>query len=90
MVQPQGWIHLGTQTLSLGLALYPNLSVLSPFALLSSQGWASLIAQAVKNLPAVKETWVRSLSWEDSLEKGMATHFSIPACKILWIEEPGD
>ena len=40
---------------------------------------ASLVAQSVKNLPAVQEIWVRSLDQEDSLEKGMATHFSILA-----------
>ena len=41
--------------------------------------WASLVAQLVKNLPAVQETWVRSLGWEDPLEKEMATHSSILA-----------
>ena len=41
--------------------------------------WASLVAQLVKNLPAMRETWVRSLGWEDSLEKGKATHSSILA-----------
>ena len=41
--------------------------------------WASLVAQSVKNLPAVQETWVQSLSWEDRLEEGMATHPSILA-----------
>ena len=41
--------------------------------------WASLVAQLVKNLPAIRETWVRSLGWEDPLEKGKATHSSIPA-----------
>ena len=40
-------------------------------------GWASLVAQMVKNLPAVQETQDRSLGWEDPLEKGMATHSSI-------------
>ena len=49
----------------------------------------SLVAQMVKNLPAVQETWVRFLDWEDPLEKGMATHSSILAWKILWTEEPG-
>ena len=44
--------------------------------------WASLVAQLVKNLPAVRETWVRSLGWEDPLEKGKATHSSILAWKI--------
>ena len=45
---------------------------------------ASLIAQLVKNLPAMQETWVRSLGWQDPLEKGKATHFSILAWKIPW------
>ena len=49
--------------------------------------WASLVAQSVKNLPAVQETWVRSLGWEDTLEKETATHSSILAWKISWIEE---
>ena len=47
---------------------------------------ASLVAQTVKNLPAMKETKVRSLSWEDPLEKGMATHSSILAWRISWTE----
>jgi len=45
--------------------------------------WASLIAQLVKNLPTIQETWVRSLGWEDPLEKGKATHSSILAWRIL-------
>ena len=51
--------------------------------------WASLVAQAVKDLPAVQEIWVRSLGWKDPLEKGMATHSSILAWEILRTEEPG-
>ena len=51
--------------------------------------WASLESQLVKNLPAVWETWVRSLGWEDPLEKEMATHSSILAWKIPWMKEPG-
>ena len=47
------------------------------------------MTQKVKNLPAVQETWVRSLEWEDSLEKGMATHSSVLAWEIPWMEEPG-
>ena len=43
----------------------------------------------VKNLPAMQETWVRSLGWEDPLEKEMATHSSILAWRIPWTEEPG-
>jgi len=41
--------------------------------------WASLVAQLVKNMPAMQETWVRSLGWEDPLEKGKATHSSVLA-----------
>ena len=45
---------------------------------------ASLVAQLVKNPPALRETWVRSLGWEDPLEKGMATRSSILACNSLY------
>ena len=51
--------------------------------------WASLVAQTLKNLPAVQETWVQSLGLEDPLEKGKATHSSVLAGRIPWIEEPG-
>ena len=44
--------------------------------------WASLVVQLVKNLPAMWETWVQSLGWEDPLEKGNATHFSILAWRM--------
>ena len=53
---------------------------------------ASLLAQTVKNLPAMQETWVQSLGWEDPLEKvekAMAPHSSTLAWKIPWAEEPG-
>ena len=46
--------------------------------------WAFLLAQLVKNVPAMQETWVRSLGWEDPLEKGKATHSSILAWRIPW------
>ena len=46
--------------------------------------WASLVAQLVKNLPAMQETWVRSLGWEDALEKGKTTHSNILAWRIPW------
>ena len=51
--------------------------------------WAFLVAQLVKNLPAMWETWVQSLSWKDPLEEGMAAHSSILAMRIPWTEEPG-
>ena len=50
---------------------------------------ASLVAQRIKRLPAMQETWVWSLGWEDCLEKEMATLSRILAWKILWAEEPG-
>ena len=50
---------------------------------------APLVAQMVKTLPAMQETWVRSLSWEDPLEKGMAAHSSILAWRIPWAEKLG-
>ena len=50
---------------------------------------ASLVAQKIKNLPAVWEIWVESLGWEGPLEKGMATHSSILAWRIPWREDPG-
>ena len=46
--------------------------------------WASLVAQLVKNLPAMRDTWVRSLGWEDPLEKGKATHSSVLAWRMSW------
>ena len=49
----------------------------------------SVSTQRVKNLPAIQDTWVQSLGWEDSLEKGMATHSSILAWRIPGTEEPG-
>ena len=48
---------------------------------------ASLVAQLLKNLPAMWETWVQSLGWEDPLKKGKATHSSILAWRIPWIIE---
>ena len=50
--------------------------------------WASLVAQLVKNLSAMQETWVRSMGWEDSLEKGKATHSRILAWRIPWTARP--
>ena len=52
--------------------------------------WTSLVAQMVKHLPAMQETWVQSLGWEDPLEKVMATHSSILVWRIPWTEETGE
>ena len=51
--------------------------------------WACLVAETVKNLSTLQETWVQSLGWEDPLAEGMATHSSILAWRIPWTEEPG-
>ena len=51
--------------------------------------WASLMVQMVKNTPAMWETCIRSLGWEDPLEEGKATHSSILAWRMPWTEEPG-
>jgi len=51
--------------------------------------WASLAVQLVKNLPAMRETWILSLGWEDPLGEGIATHSSILAGESPWIQEPG-
>ena len=54
-----------------------------------SSNMCFLVAQAVKNPPAMRETWVRSLGWKDPLEEGMTTNSSILAWRIPWTEEPG-
>ena len=56
---------------------------------LSTLKGASLVVQRLKHLPAMWETWVQSLGWEDPLEKEMATHSSLLAWIIPWMEEPG-
>ena len=51
--------------------------------------WASLVAQLIKNLPAIWKTWFRSLGWEDPLEEGIAAHSIILAWRTPWTEESG-
>ena len=76
------WV--GTLGSQLAPACLP-LKRLSPLPVLQlCSSLFSLIAQLVKNLPAMQETWVRSLGWEDPQEKGMATHSSILAWRIAW------
>ena len=58
------------------------------FQVVTHPSWHSLVAQRLKHLPAMRETWFRSLGWEDPLEKEMATHSSILAWRIPWMEEP--
>ena len=66
----------------LGLILKPGRSAGEGIGYPLQYSWASLVAQLVKNLPAMWETWIRSLGWEDPLEKGRATHSSILAWRI--------
>ena len=72
--------------------LRANAFSFSPSSMILPVGlsWASLVAQRLKRLPAVRENWVWSLGQEDLLEKEMATHSSILAWKIPWMEEPGE
>ena len=67
-----------------GFCLWRTCTLRISGSLCFSRSWASLVAQMVKNLPAMQETWVRSLGREDPLENGMATHFGILAWRIPW------
>ena len=69
-----------------GVSLYPTLLI---FSALTSTLWTSLVAQTVKRLSTMQDSWVRSLGWEDPLEKEMAIQSSTIAWKIPWKEEPG-
>ena len=74
---------------TLGLVILHCGAVLDIERYLEASLVTSLVAQMVKNLPAMQETWVQSLGQDDSLEKKMATHSSILAGRIPWTEEPG-
>ena len=83
MVLGQLNVHVKSVKLESFLCHIPN--VLMDFNLRTKTvKWASLVDQLVKNLPAVWETWVTSLSWEDPLERGKATHSRILAWRIPW------
>ena len=71
------------------LEISQSMKITALDALLVVQTYVSLVAQTIKNPPAVQETWVRSLGQEDPLEKGMATHSSIITWRIPWTEKPG-
>ena len=66
-----------------------TVEIVADFILGGSKITASLVAQRLKHLPAMWETWVQSLGWEDLLENEMATHSSTLAWRIPWMEEPG-
>ena len=80
---PLQWKHRALTTGS------PATTIIFLIIIIITLTWASLVAQTVKNLPAMQETWVRSLGGEDPLEKEMATHSCILASEIPWTEEPG-
>ena len=65
-----------------GLGRSPGEGIGCPLQKITHEAWASLVDQLVKNLPAMPETWVQSLGWEDPLVKEMDTHFSILAWRI--------
>ena len=67
----------------------PYFEISIEFAMGSGEGWASLVTQSVKNQPAMQETQVQFLGWEDPQKKETATHYSILAWRITWVEEPG-
>ena len=76
----------------LGLVLMDGAMLSKSLNQFSVDGWScvpSLLFTWGKRLPAMQETWVRSLGWEDPLEKEMATHSSILGWRIPWTEEPG-
>ena len=84
-------VHITVAALSDGMLrqLLPHSNHQVIFRYLARTRVASLIAQLVTHLPAMQETRVRFLGWEDPLEKGMATHSSILAWRTAWTEEPG-
>ena len=77
------------EALSCALLRFCYLAYYFVFGGFNDVSGASLVAQMVKNLPAMQETWDQSLGQEDPLEKGMTTHSSIPAWRIPWTEDPG-
>ena len=79
-VGKESTFNAGDPNLILGLGRSAGEGISYPL----QHSWASLVAQLVKNPPATLETWVRSLGWEDPLEKGKATHSSILAWRIPW------
>ena len=74
-------VGLGGISNTLSIPFFPHLPL---FWTIFKPYWASLVSKLVKNLPAMLETWVQFLGWEDTLEKGTVTHSSILAWRIPW------
>ena len=85
----QSWVFIGRTDAEAELQYFGHLMWRTDSFEKTMMLGASLIAQSVKNLPAIQETWVWFLGREDPLEKGMATHSSILAWRILWTEDAG-
>ena len=76
-------------SVAMNIQVHVSFQIRAFFIYMPTSAVASLVAQRLKRLPAMRETWVRSLGQEDPLEKEMATHSSILAWRIPWMEEPG-
>ena len=83
------WGRKDTCICTASLCYSPESITVLLFACIPIQNLTALVAQMVRHLPIMWETWVQSLGWEDLLEKEMATHSSILAWKIPWMEDPG-
>ena len=83
------WLHSFSILSKIFVSYMVDTNLLCILSRMHSLLWTSLVAQMVKRLPTMQETWVQSLGWEDLLEKEMSTHSSILAWKIPWTEEPG-
>ena len=79
-------LYMGAYIFSYGMSIFLKYDEINAVRFIFQQCclWASLVAQLVKNPPAMKETWVRSLGWEYTLERGTAIYFSILAWRIPW------
>ena len=76
-------------SVAMNIQVHVSFQIRAFFIYMPTSAVASLVAERLKRLPAMRETWVRSLGQEDSLEKEMATHSSTLAWRIPWMEEPG-
>ena len=76
-------------SVAMNIQVHVSFQIRAFFIYMPTSAVASLVAQRLKRLPAMRETWVRSLGQDDPLEKEMATHSSILAWRIPWMEEPG-
>ena len=86
---PSSQVFLVAQTVKESACNAGDLGLIPGLGRSPGEEWTSLVAQTVKRLSTMRETWVQSLGWEDPLEKEMTIHSSTIAWKIPWTEEPG-